>query len=83
MDKEIKKGLQFISVFSLPPNSLGYCGKNSAAEKFKLCIVEGRTSGIKSEIIKFPVLNPYLNTISKISKSDKYSYKVAESILAR
>jgi len=36
-----KKALQLIPGLSLPPNALGYCGKDSAPEKFKNCVIEG------------------------------------------
>lgn len=73
------KALQLNCRFSLPPNSLGYCGRNSAPEKFKRCICHGEYRNVASEFSKFIVLNPYLNTISKITKLPKYSYKIVES----
>lgn len=73
------KALQLNSRFSLPPNSLGYCGKNSASEKFKACVVNGKCGGIENELKQFIVLYPYLRTISKISRLSKFSYKVIES----
>ncbi|GIW69915.1 MAG: hypothetical protein KatS3mg101_0662 [Patescibacteria group bacterium] len=74
-----KKALQLLCRFSLPPNSLGYCGKNSAIEKFRRCIVEGRCSGVQRELKKFIVLHPYLRLISKISGLPRFSNKVAEA----
>jgi hypothetical protein len=74
-----KKGLQFNSRFSLPPNSLGYCGKNSAPEKFKSCVVDGKCKGVDEEFKHFIVLYPYLRTISKIAHLPKFSYQVIES----
>ena len=71
--------MQLNSRFSLPPNSLGYCGKESAVEKFKGCVVEGSCKGIQEEVKKFIVLNPYLKTLSKITDLPKFSYKVIES----
>ncbi len=73
------KALQLLSRFSLPPNSLGYCGKNSAAEKFKSCIISGNCLGVKEEIDKFLVLFPYLKTIAKITNLSTLDYKVIES----
>jgi hypothetical protein len=74
-----KKALQLLSGFSLPPNALGYCGKDSAPEKFKKCVIEGKCSGVQSEIKNFIVLNPYLKTIAEITKKDPLSYQVAEA----
>lgn len=73
------KAMQLNCRFSLPPNSLGYCGRNSAPEKFKACVTRGTTRGIKTEITKFIVLHPYLKTLAKILKTDLLSYKVVES----
>lgn len=74
-----KKALQFLSRFSLPPNSLGFCGKNSASGRFNKCIMEGKCTGVQDELEKFIVLHPYLRTISKITGLPKFSYKVAEA----
>lgn len=73
-----KKALQLASRFSLPPNSLGYCGKNSAPEKFKACILGGDCDGVEGEISKFIVLYPYLKTLAKITRLSAFSYKVIE-----
>ncbi len=74
-----KKALQLNSRFSLPPNSLGYCGKDSAPEKFKSCVIDGKCAVVEEELKHFIVLYPYLRTISKISGLPKFSYKVIES----
>lgn len=74
-----KKALQLLSRFSLPPNALGYCGKDSAPEKFKKCVIEGKCSGVSSEIKNFIVLNPYLKTIAEVTGKDPFSYQVAEA----
>lgn len=73
------KALQLNSRFSLPPNSLGYCGRGSAPEKFKACVIEGKCKNVEDEIKSFIVLHPYLRTISKITGRPKFSYKVIES----
>lgn len=72
------KALQLATRFSLPPNSLGYCGKNSATEKFKSCFIKGKCQGVEEEIEQFIVLHPYLKTISEITKKPKFSYQVVE-----
>lgn len=74
-----KKALQLACRFSLPPNSLGYCGQNTAPEKFKRCVTNGVCDGIEQELEKFIVLNPYLETLAHITKRDKFSYKVIEA----
>ncbi len=74
-----KKALQLACRFSLPPNSLGYCGQNTAPEKFKKCVVDGVCTNIKNELEKFIVLNPYLKTLAHITNRDKFSYKVIEA----
>lgn len=70
--------LQLESRFSLPPNSLGYCGKDSAAEKFKKCIMAGECDGVEEEVTHFIVLHPYLKTLSDIIGQSKFSYPVIE-----
>lgn len=73
------KALQLESRFSLPPNSLGYCGRETAEEKFKSCIINGRCTGVEEEVAKFIVLYPYLETIAEITRLPIFSYKVIES----
>lgn len=73
------RALQLVSRFSLPPNSLGYCGENSAVENFKKCVVDGICDPVKEEIEKFIVLHPYLKTLSEISGKSKFSYEVVEA----
>jgi hypothetical protein len=73
-----KKALQLESRFSLPPNSLGYCGKETAAFKFKQCIVSGDCRGVKAEVNNFIVLNPYLEFLNKITGKPKFSYELIE-----
>jgi hypothetical protein len=74
----MNKALQLESRFSLPPNSLGYCGRQSAAFKFKACIIKGECEGVKEEVTKFIVLHPYLKTLSKITGLPKFSLKIIE-----
>jgi hypothetical protein len=71
--------LQLVSRYSLPPNSLGYCGKGSAPERFKTCIRTGRCSGVEDEVSHFIVLNPYLETLKEITGLDKFSYENIEA----
>lgn len=71
--------LQFACRFALPPNSLGYCGKGSAPEKFKKCIVGGVCDGVEEEFEKFIVLHPYLKTLGEVLGLPKYSYEVVEA----
>jgi len=74
-----KKALQLTCRLSLPPNSLGYCGQNSAPEKFKQCVITGPCDNIEQELEKFIVLNPYLETLAHITKLSKFSYKTVEA----
>jgi hypothetical protein len=73
------KALQLAARFSLPPNSLGYCGKDTAPAKLINCVTTGETADIEMELSKFIVLNPYLETISKIIEQPKFSYPVIEA----
>jgi hydrogenase maturation factor len=72
------KALQLEARFSLPPNSLGYCGRDSAAEKFKDCIINGKCKNVEEEVKHFIVLYPYLETIAEITKLPVFSYEVIE-----
>lgn len=74
-----KKALQLTARFSLPPNSLGYCGQDTAPSKLINCVITGKCKGVKKELESFIVLNPYLNTLSSITKKDKYSYPLQEA----
>jgi hypothetical protein len=73
------KGLQLASRFALPPNSLGYCGKGTAPEKFKACILKGNCTDVPEEVDKFIVLGPYLKTLAKITGKHRHSYNVVEA----
>jgi hypothetical protein len=74
-----KNALQFACRFSLPPNSLGYCGQDSAPTKFKRCIADGQCADIEAELAKFIVLNPYLETLAHITHRSKFAYQVLEA----
>lgn len=73
------KTLQLISRFSLPPNSLGYCGRDSAPEKFKSCVIDNDCSSVAEEVKNFIVLYPYLKTISQLINKPLFSYEVSEA----
>lgn len=73
------RALQLACRFSLPPNFLGYCGKDTAPGKFEKCVVNGVCSNVEEELAKFIVLNPYLETIAEILKNSKFSYQVIEA----
>jgi len=72
------ESLQLLSRYSLPPNSLGYCGKGSAPEKFKSCIIGGSCEDVEEELTHFIVLHPYLKTIAALSGKNKFDYEVGE-----
>ncbi|HWS48975.1 MAG TPA: DUF6390 family protein [Candidatus Methanoperedens sp.] len=74
-----KKALQLTARFSLPPNSMGYCGDNTASSKLINCVIKGECVDIEAELKNFIVLNPYLNTLTKITNKDKYSYPLQEA----
>ena len=74
-----KKALQLLCRFALPPNSLGYCGRGTAPEKFKACILRGKCEGVEEELSKFIVLNPYLEMFKNITGQNKYAYAAAEA----
>jgi|SRR3989344_492688 len=73
------KALQLESRFSLPPNSLGYCGRNTAAAKFKRCMISGDCAGVEDEVKKFIVFYPYLKTIATITNLPIFSHEVIEA----
>lgn len=74
-----QKALQLAARFSLPPNSLGYCGKNTAPAKFIDCVINGNCADVTDELRKFIVLNPYLETLTNITGLDAFSYPVIEA----
>lgn len=71
--------LQLESRFSFSPNSLGYCGKDSAATAFIHCLNNNKCSSIQKEVKHFIVLYPYLRTIARYAQLPVFSYKVIES----
>lgn len=73
------KSLQLASRFTLPPNSLGYCGKKTAPAKFIKCALNGKCAGVKGELAKFIVLNPYLETLTAVTGLPKYAYENIEA----
>jgi len=73
------KALQLVCRFSLPPNSLGFCGKSSAPERLKKCVISGDCADVEGELSHFVVLYPYLKTISEITNLPVFSYPVIES----
>ncbi|MFH1407462.1 MAG: DUF6390 family protein [Patescibacteria group bacterium] len=79
MNKKDIKALQLVSRFSLPPNYLGFCGKDSAAERLKKCVISGRCENVEEELSHFITLYPYLKTISEIIGLSAFSYPVIES----
>lgn len=71
--------LQLASRFTLPPNSLGYCGKNTAPAKFISCAIAGHCTGVADELSKFIVLHPYLATLPAVTGQSKFSYANIEA----
>lgn len=62
-----------------PPTLLVIVEKGSAPAKFIACVLENKCAEIDKELEKFIVLNPYLETISKLAGLNKFSYKVVEA----
>lgn len=73
------KALQLASRFSLAPNSLGYCGRDSATERFVSCIQKGNCEFVEEELRKFIVLHPYYKTLANITKLPIISYELIEA----
>ncbi|NMC36014.1 hypothetical protein GYA49_03130 [Candidatus Beckwithbacteria bacterium] len=73
------KALQLCAHFALQPNQLGYCGRDCAPAKFQKCMIAGDCKGVETEIKKFIVLNPYLQTIAEVTGLDPFSYQVIEA----
>jgi len=73
------KALQLLSRYSLPPNSLHYCGLPSATNIFTNCIIDGKCREVKKEVKQFIVLWPYLKTIGEITNLDPFSSPVIEA----
>lgn len=74
-----QKALQLCSRFALTPNKLGFCGTESAPVKLQNCILKGDCKGVESQLRKFIILNPYLQTIGEITNLDPFSYEVIEA----
>lgn len=74
-----KKALQLAARFSLPPNSLGYCGHDTAPERFNSCVIHGDCEGVDKEIEGFIVLHPYLKTIGELTGKPKLDHEVIEA----
>lgn len=74
-----QKALKLCAAFSRQPNSLGYCGRESAKSAFKTCLIEHKCEEVPNEVEQFIVLNPYLDTISQATNQPKYSKKVIEA----
>lgn len=73
------QALQLASRFSFVPNSLGYCGRDSATQRFVQCVSHGVCSAVDTELTKFIALYPYLKTIARITSQPVFSLKVIES----
>lgn len=71
-------GAKLCSYFSRQPNFLGYCGRESAKDAFRKCLLTGKCNDIPDEVSQFIVLNPYLETIAQITGLPKLSHEVVE-----
>lgn len=75
---ENESALQLASRFSMPPNSLGYCGKETAGARFQDCIKTGNCANVEEELSKFIVLHPYLKMMGQVTGLSKFDYKIIE-----
>lgn len=71
--------LQLCSHFAFKPNSLGYCGNENAQRIMYDCITNRQCKNVATEIRKFRVLNPYIQTIAQVTGYDPFSYEVIEA----
>ncbi|MGI5827744.1 MAG: DUF6390 family protein [Patescibacteria group bacterium] len=71
--------LSLCARFSLPPNQLGYCGRDSAPATLRSCVTTGTCVGVQEEFENFIVLYPYLKTIGQITDKDPFDYEVIEA----
>lgn len=71
-------GAKLCCYFSRQPNYLGYCGRESAKDTFRKCLLTGDCDDIPEEVNQFIVLNPYLETIAEITHHPKLSKEVVE-----
>ncbi len=76
---EKDKGRKMISCFARSPNSLGYCGRESAGDAFTSCLADGCCDGVMEEVKNFIVLNPYLRALSKILNMEMDDSRVVEA----
>lgn len=74
-----KTALQLAARFALPPNSLGYCGKETAPQRFNSCVINGECTHVDEELSKFIVLHPYLKTIGQLTNKNTFDYEVVEA----
>ncbi len=71
--------LQLTSRFSSAPNSLGYCGLNSAQKTFYDCLVNQQCDNVPHEVLHFKGLYPYLSTIAEVTNKHFLDYEVVEA----
>lgn len=74
-----KKALSLCARFAFTPNQLGYCGTSHASLILQNCILKRGCNSVESELRKFIILNPYLQTIAQICDLDPFSYQVIEA----
>lgn len=73
------KALSLCARFALTPNQLGFCGSSKASLILQNCIFQKDCQGVKQELKKFIILNPYLQTLAQICDLDPFSYQVIEA----
>lgn len=79
MGTDNTKALKLAARFAMPPNTLGYCGSETAPQKFNSCVINGKCKGVDKELENFIVLHPYLVTIAQLTGKSKFDYDVIEA----
>ena len=73
--------LRLLSQFALRPNTLKFCGADSAPAILEQCIREEECTRVAAEIAHFQTLHPYLQVIAQITNEDLFSWSVAQSYI--
>lgn len=74
------QGVKLAALFSYMPNKLKYCGpKNSSTLFYNYLKNNANRNKIKSLLIKFEALYPYLEIISEKNNKDPFDYEVVEA----
>lgn len=73
-------GVKLAALFSYMPNKLKYCGpKDSSAMFYDYLKNDSNENKVKSLLVKFEALYPYLEIISEKNNKDPFDYEVVEA----